>query len=97
MGLFRKGKTCIVAKFHRTDLVIYSHSGEGKALSYSQINIVDPKPIKKLGTSKIIIIILTIQKRELGCGAQWVECLTQEPEVPGSIPGLATYFHFSFP
>ena len=22
LGLFRKGKTCIIAKFHRTDLVI---------------------------------------------------------------------------
>ena len=28
-GLFRKGKTHIIAKFHRTDLVIFSHSREG--------------------------------------------------------------------
>ena len=28
--------------------------------------------------------------------AQSVECLTQEPEVPGSIPGPATYFRFYF-
>ena len=30
LGLFRKGKTCITAKFHRTDLLIgliCSHSG----------------------------------------------------------------------
>ena len=31
-----------------------------------------------------------------GCIAQSVAHLTQEPEVPVSIPGLATYFHFSF-
>ena len=40
MGLFRKGNTCIIAKFHRTDSVIGSHSGEGKILSYSRINMV---------------------------------------------------------
>ena len=34
-GLFRKGKTCITAKFHRTDLIICSHSRERKPLSYS--------------------------------------------------------------
>ena len=33
LGLFRKGKTCILAKFHRTDLVICSHSRERKTLS----------------------------------------------------------------
>ena len=27
---FRMGRTCIIAKFHRTDLVIYSHSRERK-------------------------------------------------------------------
>ena len=26
LGLFRKGKTCIIAKFYRTDLVIYNES-----------------------------------------------------------------------
>ena len=30
LGLLRKGKTHIKAKFHRNDLVIYSHSREGK-------------------------------------------------------------------
>ena len=40
MGLFRKGKTCIIAKFLRTDLVICSHSREGETPSYSQINTV---------------------------------------------------------
>ena len=38
LGLFRKGKTCTAANFHRTDSVIFSHSREGKTLSYSQIN-----------------------------------------------------------
>ena len=35
-----KGKTGIIAKFHRTDLVICSHSREGRTPSYSQINMV---------------------------------------------------------
>ena len=30
LGLFRKGKTLILAKFQRTDVVICSHSREGK-------------------------------------------------------------------
>ena len=38
MGLFRKGKTHIIANSHRTDLVICSHSRDGKTLSYSGIN-----------------------------------------------------------
>ena len=40
LGLFRKGKTLIISKFHRTDLYICSHSREGKTLSYSRINMV---------------------------------------------------------
>ena len=40
LGLFRKGKTCIIAKFHRRDIVISSHSRERKSPSYSQINMV---------------------------------------------------------
>ena len=40
MGMFRKGKTCIIAKFYRTDLVIYNHSRERKPQSYSGINTV---------------------------------------------------------
>ena len=34
------GKIRILAKLHRTDLVICSHSGEVKTPSYSQINTV---------------------------------------------------------
>ena len=40
LGLFRKGKIGITAKFHRTDLVIRSHSRGTKTPSYSQINMV---------------------------------------------------------
>ena len=40
LGLFWKGKTSIIAKFYRTDLVICSHSTEGKTLSFSRINTV---------------------------------------------------------
>ena len=40
LGLFRKVKTLIIAKFHGTDLVIGSHSREGKTPYYSQINLV---------------------------------------------------------
>ena len=32
LGLFRKGKTRITAKLHRTDLIICTHSREGKPL-----------------------------------------------------------------
>ena len=42
MTLFWKGKTRIIAKFLRTDLVICSHSREGKNPSYSRINTVSP-------------------------------------------------------
>ena len=40
LGLFREGKTHIIATFRRTHLVICSHSREGKTLSYIQINMV---------------------------------------------------------
>ena len=30
MGLFRKGKSRVIAKLYRTNLVIFSHSREGK-------------------------------------------------------------------
>ena len=38
--MFRKGKTCITTKFHRTDIVICSHSRERETPSYSGINTV---------------------------------------------------------
>ena len=40
MGLFRKDKIGIIAKFYRTDLVILSHSRGTENPSYSQINTV---------------------------------------------------------
>ena len=40
LALFWKGKTCIIAKFLRTDIVICSHSREGKTVPYSRINMV---------------------------------------------------------
>ena len=42
MGLYKKGKTCIKAKFHWADLLtcICSHSREKKSLPYSLINMI---------------------------------------------------------
>ena len=40
LALFRKSKIGIIAKFHRTDLVLWSHSRGTKTLSYSRINTV---------------------------------------------------------
>ena len=40
MGLFRKSKTRIVAKFHKTHLVICSHARVRKTLSYKRIHTV---------------------------------------------------------
>ena len=42
LGLFMKGKNCIIAQFHRTGLVTCSHSRDGKTPSHSnsQINMV---------------------------------------------------------
>ena len=40
LRLFRKGKISIIAKFHRTDLFILSHSRGTKPPSYSRINTV---------------------------------------------------------
>ena len=63
MGLFRKGKTCIIAKIHGTDLFAISHSTEGKPLSYSQINMVNKcdtiitvKPFQTLFVSETVLI-----------------------------------------
>ena len=40
LGFFRKGKIGIMAKFHRTDLDICSHSREPKSPCHSRINTV---------------------------------------------------------
>ena len=44
------GNTCIMAKFHRTDLVICCHSREGKTLPYSRINRVAHQNVNVLGS-----------------------------------------------
>ena len=36
LGLFQRGKTCIIAKFQRTYLDICNHLREGRTASYSQ-------------------------------------------------------------
>ena len=41
-----KGKIRIIAKFHRTDLVICSHSRERKPPSYSRRNTVHYDPLR---------------------------------------------------
>ena len=41
LKLFRKSKTCIIAKIHWTDSVICSDSREGKTPSYSQVNTIN--------------------------------------------------------
>ena len=53
MGLFRKGKTCIIAKFHGTDLVICSHSRERKTLACSQ----KKKTNKKKNVQKVFQVL----------------------------------------
>ena len=35
--MFRKGKTSIIAKLHRTDLIIYSHFKEGKMFTSAEM------------------------------------------------------------
>ena len=49
LGLLRKGKTGIISKFYRTNLVIWSHSKGTKTPSYSRINTVkeDIRAIEK--------------------------------------------------
>ena len=61
MGLFRKGKTGITAKFHGTDLVICSHYRQGKTLSYSQINTV--LILYLLFCKCVIILVIMVQRR----------------------------------
>ena len=42
VSCYQLQKSGIIAKFYRVDFVIYSHSRDGKTLSYSQINMVMP-------------------------------------------------------
>ena len=52
-----KGKTSIIAKFHRTDLVTCSHSREGKTLSRSQIPVNTVTKILVKGASVLVHLI----------------------------------------
>ena len=63
LGLFRKGKTHIIAKFHRTDLVICSNFIEGKTPSNSQINTVT-KTSPNLCALMNIIVTCNISNKE---------------------------------
>ena len=67
MGLFRKGKTLIIAKFHRTDLVICSHSREGKTLSYSQINTVSGRLLPLTEIFLVILVLVYILVYVIAC------------------------------
>ena len=58
MGLFRKGKTHIIAKFHRTDLVVGSHLGEGQTPTYSPINIVDIITYQHWSDGRLSVLIM---------------------------------------
>ena len=66
LGLFRKGKTHIVAKFQRIDLVVCSHSREEKSLSCSRITMVAKTPTgatsKTIKKSRSIFPSKTIQR-----------------------------------
>ena len=46
LSMFRNGKTCIIAKFNRSDLVIHSHFGEGKLVFAP-----DKNPLRSLEVS----------------------------------------------
>ena len=74
MGLFRKGKTCIIAKFHRTDSFIFVVIlGGGGTPSYSQRNMV---PVSNQGR--------IVQQKE-----EWAlpfTCCAQDKE--GHLPSL---------
>ena len=54
LGLLRKGKTWIIAKFHRANLLICSHSREGQTQSYSQRNTVVELKIREYCMTTIV-------------------------------------------
>ena len=56
------GRVKFIVKFHRTDLVICSHSREGKTLSNSQINTVNHIPTRVLVVFKNIYCIFLAVK-----------------------------------
>ena len=64
LGLFRKGKTLIIAIFRRTDLVIRSHSKERKSPSYSRIDTVKGKCLKEIIFNKRVHFVRALTSRD---------------------------------
>ena len=69
LGLFRKSKTHIIAKFHGADLAICSHSKVGKTPSYSQINMVleGQVDLSRAPLQKLLVhshVFMSVFKRE---------------------------------
>ena len=62
LELFRKGRTCIIAKLHMADVAICSHSSKGKILSYSPINMVILKKRIALPGSKFFLLRVATSK-----------------------------------
>ena len=58
-GIVLEGKTRIVAKFRRTDLVICSHSREGITPSYSRINMVHLWFLLVAGETKLTSLLFS--------------------------------------
>ena len=72
LGLFRKDKIGIMAKFHRTDLVIWSHSTGTKTPSYSRINTVCTKSFIYLLQMLLIVVQTLLYTSEIEtCGTWW--------------------------
>ena len=93
LGLFWKGKTCIIAKLYRIHLVICSHSRKRQTVSNSRIQYFSTSnsllnPIKNhLGIEMhvwvLLVELLPFYNFFYFCLLPWK-------------PGLATYFRFSF-
>ena len=76
------------------------------APNQKQVGLSNPKWILYVSGFSVLVrpvlkdinaFIIEVKVTYMNCHiAQSVAHLTQEPEVPGLIPGSATYFHFSF-
>ena len=62
------GRVKLIAKFHRTDLVICSHSREGKTPSYSRINMANFSLVFALGLFKVLYFLRTVSARAMKLG-----------------------------
>ena len=86
MRFLRKGKTRITAEFCRTDLVVFSHSREGKTRSYNQINTVLIHLIATCFTllhseqpkfNSVLALLSAIRLRSYIVITKWVHCYNQ--------------------